>query len=473
MIRMTLDEIAAVTGGRLVNADPAAVVTGPVEYDSRLVRPGGLFVAFEGEKVDGHDYAGAAMAAGATGVLGTKDTGRPGVVVEDPLLALARLARVVISRLPGLTVVGLTGSSGKTTTKDHIGQLLTRLGPTVAPPGSLNNELGHPYTVLKATPETRFLVLEMGARGIGHIRHLAEVAPPQVGVVLNIGAAHIGEFGSMEGTARAKGELVEALPAAGMAVLNADDALVAGMAGRTMARVVTFGESEGAEVRATNVRLDDRGRASYELAGHPVRLRVVGRHQVSNTLAAAAVALNLGMKPVEVAAALGEIGVVSARRMDVYDRPDGVTVIDDSYNANPSSTAAALRALAALGAGRRTVAVLGYMAELGEHEERGHQEVGRLAAELGVDRLIAVGEAAPVLAGAATVAGWSGQPVAVADQAEAIAALGLHPGDVVLVKGSRYRTWSVADSLRPAAGGERDEARGGGPGSHSPEEVRP
>jgi UDP-N-acetylmuramoyl-tripeptide--D-alanyl-D-alanine ligase len=470
---MTLDEIAAVTGGALVNAGPAAVVTGPVEYDSRLVVPGGLFVAFEGEKADGHDYAASVLAAGAAGVLGTRDTGQPGVVVADPLLALARLARVVIDRLPALTVVGLTGSSGKTTTKDYIGQLLARLGPTVAPAGSLNNELGHPYTVLKATPETRFLVLEMGARGIGHIRHLAEVAPPRIGLVLNVGAAHLGEFGSIEATARAKGELVEALPPDGVAVLNADDPLVAAMAGRTSARVVLFGESPAADVRATDVTLDDRGRASYTLDGHRVRLGVTGRHQVGNTLAAAAVAQWAGLRSDEVATALGEIGIVSGRRMDVFDRPDGVTVIDDSYNANPSSTAAALRALAALGGGRRTVAVLGYMAELGEHEISGHREVGRLAAELGVHRLIAVADAAPVLDGAATVAGWTGEPVAVADQAGAIAALDLHPGDVVLVKGSRYRTWSVADSLRPTASGERGEARRRGPGSQSPEEVRP
>ena len=446
---MTLDEIAAVTGGRLVNADPAAVITGPVEYDSRAVTPGGLFVAFEGEKTDGHDYAASVMAAGAAGVLGTRDTSAPGVVVEDPLLALARLARVVIDRLPALTVVGLTGSSGKTTTKDYIGQLLSRLGPTVAPPGSLNNELGHPYTVLKATPETRFLVLEMGARGVGHIRHLAEVAPPRIGLVLNIGAAHIGKFGSVQGTALAKGELVEALPEDGAAILNADDPLVAGMAGRTSARVVTFGEAPGADLRATDVTLDERGRASYTLAGRPVRLAVVGRHQVSNSLAAAAVAREAGMSLDDIAVALGEVGIVSSRRMDVFDRPDGVTVIDDSYNANPSSTSAALRALAALGQGRRTVAVLGYMAELGDFEVAGHREVGRLAAELGVDRLIAVAEAAPVLDGAATVADWTGDAVAAKDQASAIDVLDLRPGDVVLVKGSRYRTWKVVDSLRP------------------------
>jgi UDP-N-acetylmuramoyl-tripeptide--D-alanyl-D-alanine ligase len=462
---MTLDEIAAITNGRLVNADPAAVVTGPVEYDSRNVVPGGLFVAFEGENVDGHEFAAAAVAAGAAGVLGTRETGQPGVVVEDPLLALARLARVVVGRLPELTVVGLTGSSGKTTTKDYIGQLLARLGPTVAPSGSLNNELGHPYTVLKATTDTRFLVLEMGARGIGHIRRLAEVAPPRIGVVLNVGAAHIGEFGSVEGTAQAKGEVVEALPPAGVAILNADDALVAAMADRTEARVVLVGESPDAAVRAVDVTLDDRGRASYTLvtAGGSarVRLNVTGRHQVGNTLAAAAVALELGMPVRDVAAALGTVGGVSGRRMDVFDRPDGVTVIDDSYNANPSSTAAALRALVALGRGRRTIAVLGYMAELGEFETAGHEEVGRLAAELGVDRLIAVAQnAAPILDGARRVESWPGQAILAADQAAAIGALeDLRPGDVVLVKGSRYRTWEVADALRPGAPPAAEEVR--------------
>ena len=446
---MTLGEIAAVIGGRLVNAGPEVTVTGPVEYDNRKLTPGGLFVAFAGEKVDAHDFAAATIAAGAAAVLGTKDTGQPGIVVEDQLVALAELARVVLDRLPQLTVVGLTGSSGKTTTKDYIGQLLAKLGPTVAPAGSLNNELGFPYTVLKATEQTRFLVLEMGARGIGHIKYLTEVAPPRIGLVLNIGAAHLGEFGSVEGTARAKGELVEALPADGVAILNADDPLVAAMASRTAARVVTFGETAGADVRATEVTVDRRGRPAYEMNGLAVQLAVSGRHQVSNTLAAAAVALQLGLAPEQVAVALGEVGIASSRRMDVFDRPDGITVIDDSYNANPSSMTAALRALAAIGEGRRTVAVLGYMAELGEFERSGHTDVGRLAAELGVDRLIAVAEAAPILDGAAQVADWKGEPVLAADQRAAIAGLDLHPGDVVLVKGSRYRTWEVVDSLRP------------------------
>ncbi|MET3426142.1 UDP-N-acetylmuramoyl-tripeptide--D-alanyl-D-alanine ligase [Actinoplanes tereljensis] len=456
---MTLDEIAKVTGGRLVNAAPSVVVSGPVEYDSRRVGAGGLFVAFDGEKVDGHAFAPTAVAAGAAAVLSSRDTGQPGVVVEEPLVALAALAREVVSRLPDLTIIGLTGSSGKTTTKDYIGQLLARVGPTIAPAGSLNNELGFPYTVLQATEETRFLVLEMGARGIGHIRYLCDIARPNVGLVLNIGAAHIGEFGSIEGTAQAKGELVEALTPAGIAVLNADDPLVAGMASRTSARVLLTGESPEAAVRATEVSLDSAGRASYRLGydGHfgNVRLGVAGRHQVANTLAAAGVALSLGMDFDDLVGALGEIGIVSSRRMDVFTRPDGVTVIDDSYNANPSSTAAALHALAAMSAGGRRIAVLGYMAELGRHEVSGHVEVGRLAAELGVDRLIAVADnARSILDGASEVGDWTGEAIFADDQASALGFVtrDLRAGDVVLVKGSRYRTWDVVDGLRPEEG---------------------
>jgi UDP-N-acetylmuramoyl-tripeptide--D-alanyl-D-alanine ligase len=455
MISLSLAEIAGITGGRLVNSDGSATVTGAVEYDSRKVGPGGLFVAFAGEKADGHDFGPKVVGAGAAGVLGTRDAGVPGIVVEDQLDALAKLAHAVLERLPELTVVGLTGSSGKTTTKDYIGQLLSRLGHTVAPPGSLNNELGFPYTVLQADEKTRFLVLEMGARGIGHIRYLTGIARPSIGVVLNIGAAHIGEFGSVEGTAQAKGELVEALPATGVAVLNADDALVAGMAPRTGARVLLVGESAEAGLRASDVVLDSLGRASFVLrngldSGN-VRLSVAGRHQVANALSAAAVALTAGMAFDEVVEALGEVGIVSGRRMDVVQRPDGVTLIDDSYNANPSSTAAALHALAAMGAGKRTTAVLGYMAELGDYEVSGHAEVGRLAAELGVDRLIAVAEnARPILDGAAEVGAWRGTAQLATDQAAAIEILqnDLRADDVVLVKGSRYRTWDVADWLR-------------------------
>ncbi|GAA1628030.1 UDP-N-acetylmuramoyl-tripeptide--D-alanyl-D-alanine ligase [Actinoplanes couchii] len=454
MIPLTLDEIATITGGRVVG-DASVTVTGAAEYDSRKIGPGGLFVAFPGEKVDGHDFAGTAVAAGAAAVLSTRETAFPGVVVEDPLAALAELARVVVSRLDKLTVVGVTGSSGKTTTKDLMGQLLSRLGPTVALPGSLNNELGFPYTVLQATEATRFLVLEMGARKVGHIRYLTEIARPSIGVVLNVGVAHVGEFGSVDLIAQAKGELVEALPESGVAILNADDPRVAAMASRTAAPVVLTGVAESASVRATDVDVDNYGKASYSLISGEksgrVRLAVAGEHQVANSLAAAAVALAAGMEFGDLVTALGEVGIVSGRRMDVVTRPDGAVLIDDSYNANPSSTAAALRALAAMGSGRRTTAVLGYMAELGEHETSGHAEVGRLAAELGVDRLIAVAEnARPILDGATGVPDWTGTARFAADQAGAIEILqaDLRADDVVLVKGSRYRTWDVADWLR-------------------------
>ncbi|MBM0259164.1 UDP-N-acetylmuramoyl-tripeptide--D-alanyl-D-alanine ligase [Micromonospora sp. 4G55] len=448
--------------GRLVGADPAARVTGPVEFDSRKVTAGALFVAFPGEKVDGHDYATGAVDAGAVAVLGTREVpGVPMVLVGDALTAMGRLARAVVDRLPQLTVIGLTGSSGKTTTKDLIAQLTVRLGPTVAPPGSFNNELGHPYTALQATPETRFLVMEKGARGIGHVRYLCDVVPPRISVVLNVGVAHIGEFGSVENIALAKGELVEALPADGLAVLNADDPLVDAMAARTGARVVRYGEAAHADVRAVDVSLDDRGRPSYTLVtpegSAPVRLGLTGRHQVSNSLAAAAVARELGMPLAEVAGALGELGLVSTRRMDVFDRSDGVTVIDDSYNANPASMAVALRALAGMRREGRIFAALGYMAELGDFERDGHREVGRLAAELGVDRLLVVGEpAAPIHEGATAVSDWGGESVLLTDQAAAVEVLRseLRPGDVVLVKGSRYRTWEVADALRAEAAGD-------------------
>ncbi|RKR87192.1 UDP-N-acetylmuramoyl-tripeptide--D-alanyl-D-alanine ligase [Micromonospora pisi] len=462
MIALTLAEVAEAVGGRLVAADPTVRVTGPVEFDSRKVQPGSLFVAFPGERVDGHDYAATAVEAGAVVVLGTRQIdGVPMVLVDDALAAMGPLARAVVDRLPELTVIGLTGSSGKTGTKDLTAQLVARLGPTVAPPGSFNNELGHPYTVLKADEQTRFLVLEKSARGIGHIRYLTGVAPPRIAVVLNVGVAHLGEFGSVEGIATAKGELVEALPAAvdgGVAVLNADDPRVRAMASRTSARVVLVGEAADAELRATEVTMDERGRPAFMLVtpegSAPVRLGLTGRHQVGNSLAAAAVARELGMPLADLAAALGELRLVSTRRMDVFDRTDGVTVIDDSYNANPASMSAALRALAEFGRGRRTVAVLGYMAELGEFEQQGHEEVGRLAADLGVDRLFVVGEsAAPIHHGASAVRTWGGVSVLVTDQAEAVAAVGaeLRPGDVVLVKGSRYRTWEVVDALRADA----------------------
>jgi UDP-N-acetylmuramoyl-tripeptide--D-alanyl-D-alanine ligase len=464
VIALRLSEIAAIVGGELVGggtgpgvADP--LVTNAVEFDSRLIAPGGLFAAFVGAKVDGHDFAEAAMAAGAVAVLGSRPVAAaPTVVVADLLVALGRLARAVLDRLPELTVVGITGSSGKTSTKDSVAQLLARLGPTVAPPGSFNNELGLPHTVLKADEATRFLVLEMGARGLGHLTYLCGIAPPRVAVEVNVGVAHIGEFGSVDNIAIAKRELVEALPPDGLAVLNADDERVRAMAGYTKAGVVLAGEAPDASVRAANVTMDARGCPAFDLTTPEgtvaVQLRLSGRHHVSNVTLAAAVARSQGLSLAELGAALNDLRTVSTRRMDVFDRTDGVTVIDDSYNANPASVEAALRALTAIGAGRRTVAVLGYLAELGDHERAGHELVGRLAAQLGVDLVVVVGDiAGGIHDGAVAEPGWGGTSVQVTDQDAAVVLLReeLRPGDVVLVKGSRYRTWDVADYLRAQA----------------------
>ncbi|GAX50727.1 UDP-N-acetylmuramoyl-tripeptide--D-alanyl-D-alanine ligase [Streptomyces olivochromogenes] len=453
MIALSLAEIAAVVGGQTYDIpDPAVQVTGPVVRDSREVEPGSLFVAFVGERVDGHDFAEAVVAAGAVAVLASRPVGVPAIVVEDVQAALGALARHVVERL-GATLVALTGSAGKTSTKDLIAQVLRSKAPTVFTPGSLNNEIGLPLTALSATEETRFLVLEMGARGIGHISYLTHLTPPRIGLVLNVGTAHIGEFGGREQIAQAKGELVESLPpseAGGVAVLNADDPLVRAMASRTKARVIFFGESGEADVRAENVRLTDAGQPAFRLhtpsGCSDVTMRLYGEHHVSNALAAAAVAHELGMSADEIALALSEAGSLSRWRMEVTERPDGVTVVNDAYNANPESMRAALRALAAMGKaaqaqGGRTWAVLGQMAELGDEALAEHDAVGRLAVRLNVSKLVAVGgrEASWLQLGAYNEGSWGEESVHVSDAQAAVDLLRseLRPGDVVLVKASR------------------------------------
>ena len=262
MIPLTLAQIAEITGGQL-HGDPAAVVTGEVVIDSRRAGPGGLFAAVAGERADGHDFAPAAVAAGAVAVLATRPVPVPSVMVGDVPAALAALARFVVDALPAVAIAGITGSSGKTTTKDLAAQLIERLGPTIAPAGSFNNEFGHPLTVLRADAATRYLVLELSARGPGHIAYLCGIAPPRYGAVLNVGHAHAGEFGGLDQVARAKGELVEALPADGAAILNADDPRVLAMAARTAARVVTFGVAHDRRTRPA----DDPG--GGRAAGRP------------------------------------------------------------------------------------------------------------------------------------------------------------------------------------------------------------
>jgi len=463
MIALTLAEVAELTGGALTG--PAdAVVTGSVTLDSRSVAAGDLFVAVPGERADGHDFLPAAAAAGAVAAITTRATDvLPAVLVDDPVAALGRLAAGVHLRLVagGLQTLAITGSSGKTSTKDLLGQVLGAAGPTVSPPGSYNNDIGLPLTVLSADEQTRFLVLEMGSRGPGHIARLCRVARPRVGVVLNVGSAHLGEFGSAEGIAQAKGELVEALPDDGTAVLNADDARVIGMAARTSARVLRTGRGEDADVRAVDVTLDETARARFTLAAagerHPVQLQVVGEHQVANALSAAGAALAAGMAPVEVAAALSAAGPRSRWRMEVSRRDDGVTVVNDAYNANPESMRAALAALAGL-AGTRRIAVLGAMAELGPDAAAEHERLGRDAAATGVDLIIAVGPDAVGIADGAATAGRRAreESVHVPDRAAARELLSevLRSGDVVLVKASRsYGLELLAADLLTAGDG--------------------
>ncbi|MGN6752534.1 MAG: UDP-N-acetylmuramoyl-tripeptide--D-alanyl-D-alanine ligase [Intrasporangium sp.] len=436
MIPLPLARVAELTGGVLHGPDPAGelVIDGPVVTDSRECGPGGLYVARVGEHADGHAFVPDAAARGAVAALTSRVVdGLPCVVVDDVQLAFGHLARGVVDTAPGLQVIGITGSSGKTSTKDLLASVLATAGETVAPVNSLNGEIGVPLTVCRITPSTRHLVVEMGARGIGHLRYLTQIAPPQIGIVLNVGSAHVGEFGSRENIARAKAELPQALPAEGLAILNADDPLVAAMAQGLAARVCLVGTSHEAEVRAEDIVLDEAGRAAYTLVAPQGRakvgLRLVGPHHVANSLAVAAAALELGLPLDAVAASLSAALPVSRWRMEVTRRADGVTVVNDAYNANPESMRAALDALAGMTTAGRRWAVVGEMLELGESSPAEHAAIGRYAAQLGIDRLVAVGDGARSV-GAAE---W----VRDTDTAFDLLRVELAPGDIVLFKSSR------------------------------------
>jgi UDP-N-acetylmuramoyl-tripeptide--D-alanyl-D-alanine ligase len=496
VIDLSVARIADIVGGELADVSPdeaaATRVTGTVEFDSRAVTPGGLFLALPGARSDGHDFAASAVDAGAVAVLAARPVGVPAIVAPAAagadaaasvldydtdgsgaavLAALARLAAAVAAELidGGLTIVGITGSSGKTSTKDLLAAVLAPLGEVVAPPGSFNNELGHPWTVLRATESTDFLVLEMSARHPGNIAVLAAIAPPSIAVVLNVGTAHLGEFGSREAIAVTKAELPQAVGASGVVILNVDDPAVAAMADQTPARVVRVGRTADADVWAGPVALDGLARPRFTLhaAGGEVEiaLAVHGDHQVSNALCAAAVAIECGATLEQVAVALAAAGPVSKHRMQVATRHDGVTVINDAYNANPDSMRAGLKALAWMareagagaspaGAGkRRSWAVLGEMAELGDDAISEHDRIGRLAVRLDVSRLIVVGTGRSMSAmhhGAVMEGSWGSEVAMVADADAALALLRseLRAGDVVLVKASNAAgLGALADAL--------------------------
>ncbi|WP_017934064.1 UDP-N-acetylmuramoyl-tripeptide--D-alanyl-D-alanine ligase [Nocardioides sp. Iso805N] len=456
MIALTLAEIAALTGGSVTGAEHPVVVDGPVVIDGREAEAGSLFVAFVGEHTDGHLHVPQAAAVGAVAVLGKRPTELPTVIVEDVQQALQRLAKAVVARVRaagGLTVLGITGSQGKTSAKDLLSAVLGQAAPTVATRGSYNNEIGMPLTALRVDTGTRYLVLEMGARGKGHIAELAELVAPDIGVVLNVGHAHIGEFGSREAIAEAKGELIEA--SSGAAVLNADDDRVAAMAARTHARVITFGQEREADVRVRDLRLDRLGRPSFTLAtadtAVPVTLQLVGAHQALNAAAAATAAMAAGLTIEQIGQALAGVATLSKWRMELHELPGGAIVLNDAYNANPDSMRAGIDALAVIGADtavQRTVAVLGEMKELGPDAEQEHVAVGRYAAERGIDQVVVVGEAARGIDLGAREGGTAS--VVLADNAAATAWVREHLGarDAVLFKASNgARLYEVADAL--------------------------
>jgi UDP-N-acetylmuramoyl-tripeptide--D-alanyl-D-alanine ligase len=444
MIPFTLREIANIINGQILNATGDELVTAPPFIDTRDIVEGGIFAAFMGEKVDGHNFAADAIRGGATAAILTRDVGVPSIQVPNVEAALQTFARYLRSILPNLKVIGITGSQGKTTTKDLLFAILSSVAPTIAPPGSHNNDLGVPLTLLRCSEDTKFCIVEMGARHRGDIARLAGIAQVDIGAVLNIGTAHIGEFGSSSALARAKGELIEALEPEAKAILGSYDQPTRDLIALAKCSVTTFGESSDAEVKGEQVSLIG-GRANFLLVtaadSREVHLNYYGRHQVANALAAAAIAVELGIKLSRIADELSTAVPASRWRMEVRERgTDGVTIINDAYNANPESMAAAIELLAewASAEGRPSWAVLGQMRELGASSVQGHQLIGRLVAERGISHLLVVG------AGAGEILnGVAGMVIAdaksAADSAAALRYLRAHvePGALVLVKASR------------------------------------
>ena len=451
MIRLDLAELAAVVDGRLLDASSAGVVvTGSVETDSRLVSAGTLFVAKPGEVTDGHLFVAQALQAGAVAALVEHpvDAAIPQIQVGDTVLALGRLAKHVLHILKrdhDLKVVGITGSNGKTTTKNMLREVLSAVGETIAPIESYNNEVGAPYSMLRCTESTRFLVAELGAGGVGSIAYLTELANPDVAVELKVGLAHVGEFGGIETTAAIKAELLHGLAPNAIAVLNADDGYVRDMAESITNRKVWFGTSSDADLRAENITMTMAG-TEFDLIWpdgmrRRVTLQILGEHHVMNALAALTVAEVLGANRSEAVSAIESMPLAERWRMQLTNRLDGVAVINDAYNASPDSTKAALQTLAQLGkTGRRTVAVLGEMAELGEFSREQHDAIGRVVVRLNIDQLVVVGERAKLIhLGAMQEGSWDGESEFFDEPEDALEYLRemLKTGDIVLVKSSK------------------------------------
>ncbi|MFJ8646341.1 UDP-N-acetylmuramoyl-tripeptide--D-alanyl-D-alanine ligase [Streptomyces sp. NPDC093546] len=444
MIHLSLDDIAQVTRGTLHNTpDPAKQVTGPLSFDSRTVHAGSLFACLKGRTLDGHDFAAQAVADGAIAVLADRPVNAPAIVVPDVLEAMRQIAHAIAAEYTG-TVIAITGSAGKTSTKDILQTVLALDGPTVANTRSFNNEIGFPVTVSRVEQTSRYLLLEMGARGKGHISALCDTVRPRIATVLGVGSAHIGEFGSRQAIAAAKAEIVCNLPEYGVAVLNADDPLVAPMARETTARVLTFGTGDACDVRAVDISTTAHGHPTFVLqhAGRTASVElahIYGRHNVTNAVAAAATAIAAGIPLDRIVRGLEHATLASGGRMEVTTRPhDGVTVINDAFNASPESVLAALDALADIaGPTRRRIAVLGEMAELGDEAALWHDKVARAVISHRVHHTIGIG--GPHTQQLIITIRDSGLDATGVDPANDLARqidTHLRPGDVVLVKGA-------------------------------------
>ena len=454
MIKLTLKEIAHVINGKIEDSYSKVVVTGNVEIDSRKIKPGDLFFAINGQKVNGADFAQQAINNGAVGIVCEKQISNlPCIVLEDgvvgskdetqsSVVALSKLAKYVLEKLPNIKRIALTGSSGKTTTKDLISDLAELIGPTVAPEGSFNNEIGLPITILKCDENTKILVSEMGARRIGNIKQLCDIVKPDISIVLNIGTAHIEIFGSKENILKAKSEIISTLGTNEFAILNKDDETFEKLKSLTKAKILSFGTKD-ADVYATDIQLDNDGCASFELnykqEKSQVKLKLVGQHQVSNSLAAAAALLCLGVSVEKIAQKLSNSIPKSKLRMQVEKSSNGIEVINDTYNANPESVIAALEILKFKSQGRNTWAILGEMRELGTDSKFYHELVAQKIIDLEINNTLVIGQGAKYIYDYLMINSYRGSVTYADDIFDAfkICKVLLQNKDLILVKASR------------------------------------
>jgi UDP-N-acetylmuramoyl-tripeptide--D-alanyl-D-alanine ligase len=460
MITLLASQIAAIVGGSLVGED-VEITAAPV-LNSSAATQGSIFLAFSGEKLDGHNFVSDAFSRGSVLAITTKPVKERHILVSDVTAAITALAIFVRSELSTLTVIGITGSQGKTTTKDLLRHMLSQHGATVAPQGNYNNELGVPLTLLECSSTTKFVIIEMGARHMGDIAHLASIAQPDIAVVLRVGMAHLGEFGSIESIAQTKSELISALKEDGIAILGQYDPHTKAMSSLHKGEVITFGTSHSDVVRATEIEMRE-GRPHFDLVTPEGRaavgLRIVGEHQVANALACAAVGTALKFSLDSIASALSTATIESKWRMEIREFCE-VVLINDSYNASPDAMEAALKTLLlfAQERGGQSWAFLGKMAELGESSEIAHQRIGTLTHELGIDHLVAV-DAPEYLSGNSQ---GTSTAIHLCTREEAVVlAEQIEPGDVILVKASRSEAFEIlAQEIEKVVKAQHEDVQG-------------